>query len=112
MASSPPVSERWVGSDGEEMRINKTGHAAPSTKVIEDRIIHGIATPMLGLLPSDLKHCIAAGCDMVWGIEDGVLLVNPAGQVVIIRIEDRIFLYEHRPDEDVLRATTFQYKGE
>lgn len=94
------------------METNKINHATPSTKTINDRILAGIVTPMFNLLPVDMRHCIAAGCDMTWAIDDGVLLVCPTNPVVLIQISDRIFLYEEQLGFDAFKATTFQYKGE
>ena len=97
------------------MDINDLKYDEPSTEVMEERFSNSVSH-LVAAFPIDLKHCIAAGCNIVVWIEysDHVnisaLTANP---VIVVQHDDcpvhsQVYVYELIPNGN-LRASKFRW---
>lgn len=114
---SPVGFERSAGDEGDEGdNMQWTNYEEPSTAKMKDRF-ESIGFQIVNLLPSDLRHCIAAGCNILWGCDPekgyGVKVSNP---VIIVQHDDgvpgscQIYVHEAMPGGGV-RSSKFRYSG-
>ena len=102
------------------MDINDLKYEEPSTEVMNERFSNSVSH-LVAAFPIDLKHCIAAGCNIVvrieyyhrigsMGLSISAETENP---VVVVQHDDcpvhsQMYIYESMPNGN-LRATKFRW---
>ena len=111
---SPVGFEQSAGDEGDSMEW--TNYEEPSTAKMAKRF-GNIGLQIVNMLPVDLRHCVAAGCNIlwIWSRNNGYVAV-PRNPVIVIRHEDgeagscQIYVHEAMPGGGV-RSSKFRYSG-